>query len=853
MAVDRRRASRRRRRAARPPRASLSCSSSIRCDAPAPPARPTAARAPGRGGRRARAAPAPPARGAAARRSARSTRASLQCRSSSTSTSALGSASSSSSAAHRAVRAVALVGDGATVARRSAQRGQDAGQLGQQLGVPAVVARVLRGDVGVERVDPDAERQVALELRRRAGQHEVAALLRALAQLARAAASCRSPARPRALRHAAPPLREGVQRRLEPARARARARPSVRALEPIAELRRLPVLAVQGSGSGVRPRCSGGRCERRLPACSRHLNQRRRHATVTKHRSAGRALERPAPQDGDHRMDRLRRPGLHGRRQGRHRDSSPQERVRRRRSGTRRQDRRRTPTPRASTRSVLIQSKKLKTDDPEFRAVVADVIQRLEDDEGVTEITEPLRQGRAGGAISDDGHSALVSFEIPGDADGRRGARHGRGRRRSLQTEAAQKAHPDFSVEQFGDGSSEEEFKEIFNERPRRRPTIDVAADHADPAGARVRHAGRGGHPAAAGDHRRRRHDGPRRPAQPARARRGVDQPRHPADRPGRRRGLRAVLPAPGARGARRRAQQGGGDRGGRRDLRPRGARLRHHGDDRHGRHVLRRSATFTSFATGTIVVVAVAMLGSLTVLPAVLSLLGDRIEKGRVPGLGRSKRGGRDRHLVAHRGPRAAPPAAVGGPGHALLRGAGDPGAAAWTSAPRAPRPRCRRTSRSCRRSTACRRRSRARPRRSSVVIKAQGRDGAGRHGRASRSSSRPRRSTGPVPVERRRASTSTPTRRSRRSSSRSPATARTTSRTRRSTCSATTSCPRRSASVDGVEAYVGGGTAADADFTDTLKSNIPLRVRRSCSRRRSCCCWSRSARSWSRSRRSC
>ena len=45
---------------------------------------------------------------------------------------------------------------------------------------------------------------------------------------------------------------------------------------------------------------------------------------------------------------------------------------------------------------------------------------------------------------------------------------------------------------------------------------------------------------------------------------------------------------------------------------------------------------TFTSFATGTIVVVAVAMLGSLTVLPALLSMLGDRTEKGRIPGLGR-------------------------------------------------------------------------------------------------------------------------------------------------------------------------------------------------------------------------
>jgi RND superfamily putative drug exporter len=51
--------------------------------------------------------------------------------------------------------------------------------------------------------------------------------------------------------------------------------------------------------------------------------------------------------------------------------------------------------------------------------------------------------------------------------------------------------------------------------------------------------------------------------------------------------------------------------------------------------------ATFASFATGTIIVVAVAMVGSLTVLPAILASLGDRIEKGRVPLLGRL-RGGR-------------------------------------------------------------------------------------------------------------------------------------------------------------------------------------------------------------------
>ncbi len=48
---------------------------------------------------------------------------------------------------------------------------------------------------------------------------------------------------------------------------------------------------------------------------------------------------------------------------------------------------------------------------------------------------------------------------------------------------------------------------------------------------------------------------------------------------------------------------------------------------------------TFESFSIATMIVVAVAMVGSLTVLPAVLSKLGDRVEKGRIPLLGRFRR----------------------------------------------------------------------------------------------------------------------------------------------------------------------------------------------------------------------
>jgi uncharacterized membrane protein YdfJ with MMPL/SSD domain len=55
-------------------------------------------------------------------------------------------------------------------------------------------------------------------------------------------------------------------------------------------------------------------------------------------------------------------------------------------------------------------------------------------------------------------------------------------------------------------------------------------------------------------------------------------------------------------------------------------------------------AATFQSFATGTIIVVAVAVIGSLTVLPATLAWLGDRVEKGRVPIISRMRRNAGER-----------------------------------------------------------------------------------------------------------------------------------------------------------------------------------------------------------------
>ena len=52
-------------------------------------------------------------------------------------------------------------------------------------------------------------------------------------------------------------------------------------------------------------------------------------------------------------------------------------------------------------------------------------------------------------------------------------------------------------------------------------------------------------------------------------------------------------------------------------------------------------TGVFQSFGMGSVLVVAIALVGSLTVLPAVLSQLGDRVDRGRMPFLGRARRPG--------------------------------------------------------------------------------------------------------------------------------------------------------------------------------------------------------------------
>src|SRR3954468_1950636 len=119
--------------------------------------------------------------------------------------------------------------------------------------------------------------------------------------------------------------------------------------------------------------------------------------------------------------------------------------------------------PKRVHESILVQNKQHDTDSPEFHAAVADVIHGIEKTKGTTEIGNPYaRPGphAKGGAISPDKHSALVSFEMKGDAETK--AVIDRVDETVAATKAADRAHPGFNIEQFGEASSEKEFMKVF-------------------------------------------------------------------------------------------------------------------------------------------------------------------------------------------------------------------------------------------------------------------------------------------------------------------------------------------------------------------------------------------------------
>src|SRR3954471_7823440 len=101
--------------------------------------------------------------------------------------------------------------------------------------------------------------------------------------------------------------------------------------------------------------------------------------------------------------------------------------------------------------SVLVQGRNgLETTDPQYTAIVRDVVSRLEQTKGVRKIENPL-EPRYAGNVSKDGRSMLVDFQLPGNLDAAEKLVDA-----SLATTAAlQRAHPEATIAQFGDASAD--------------------------------------------------------------------------------------------------------------------------------------------------------------------------------------------------------------------------------------------------------------------------------------------------------------------------------------------------------------------------------------------------------------
>ena len=285
------------------------------------------------------------------------------------------------------------------------------------------------------------------------------------------------------------------------------------------------------------------------------------------------------------------------------------------------------------TEIVLVQSKTLTATDPAFRAVVDDVVATVEPFRTIENLRSPYDAGRAD-QISADGHTALVEWDMKGDD------KWATKRIEALTTATANvaKAHPAFYVGEAGSISSGKALNDAFNKQ------LEQAGERSIPLTLVVLLLVFGAIVAAGV---------PLLLALTAVA--GtigfVALPSHlvPMDP-----NVSAVLLLVGlAVGVdyslfylKREREERAAGKGHRAALEAAAATS--------GRSVLISGVTvmiamagmlfsgdktYLSFGIATMLVVAVAMLGSLTVLPALLSKLGDRVEKGRIPFLGRLRR----------------------------------------------------------------------------------------------------------------------------------------------------------------------------------------------------------------------
>ena len=292
--------------------------------------------------------------------------------------------------------------------------------------------------------------------------------------------------------------------------------------------------------------------------------------------------------------------------------------------------------PENAEETVLVQSKEpgVTADQPEFRSLVSDVAAKLDDTENVIDVENPYFPGSEG-AISDDGRSALIVFEIPDPGEDSDVTTEDLVEGPLATVATLQRAHPQFLIEEFGDASADKEVSESFESDFRQAEVtslpitliILLLAFGAVVAALVPLILAATAVAAAIGLL------GPLSQIWP------VDQ------------SVTSVVLLVGlAVGVdysmlylRREREERARGNDPEASLQAAAATS--------GRAVLvsgvtvaiamagmfvAGASTFTSFAVGTITVVAIAVAGSLTVLPAVLSKLGDRVNKGRIPFLKR-------------------------------------------------------------------------------------------------------------------------------------------------------------------------------------------------------------------------
>jgi len=113
--------------------------------------------------------------------------------------------------------------------------------------------------------------------------------------------------------------------------------------------------------------------------------------------------------------------------------------------------------PHTAGEQVLIQGKgSIKAGDPQVTAAVEDVVHRLEPIDGVTDIESPLNADDRANTVSKDGRSVVVNFSLPGVEDEAATDELAKQAEAPLAAIAAvEKAHPEVLVEEFGAASTE--------------------------------------------------------------------------------------------------------------------------------------------------------------------------------------------------------------------------------------------------------------------------------------------------------------------------------------------------------------------------------------------------------------